>query len=144
MRDQANELKIIPVISPAANSNLGTTPLVGTVVDRANFDALTFVIQTGTLSDANATYVVSVDDGPTSAVADGAVADAYLVGTEALAGFTFAEDDYCFKIGYVGVKRYVRLTVTPTGADSGNSPISALAILGLPRTEPQSDQSLAS
>jgi len=145
MKAQSTDLKIIPVIAPAANANLGTTALTGTVVNTAGFESLTFVIQTGTLSDADAVYSVLVEDGATTAVSDGAVADAYLIGTEALAGFTYAEDGYCFKIGYIGTKQYVRLTVTPTTtADSGNSPISALAILGNPRVMPQSDQSLAS
>ena len=34
MRDQASNLTIRPVIAPAANNDLGTTPLVGTVIDR--------------------------------------------------------------------------------------------------------------
>jgi hypothetical protein len=60
-----------------------------------------------------------------------AVDDAYLVGTEALAGFTFADDNECRKIGYLGNKRYVRVTITPTTtAQAGDTPLAIIAILG--------------
>jgi len=131
MRDQANNIAIRPVIMPAANADLGTTPLVGTIIDRQGFESLTYAIITGTLSDANATFAVLLEES-NAANMDGAAAvdDADMIGTEAAAGFTFANDGVTRKLGYIGHKRYTRLTITPTGADSGNSPIAAIAILG--------------
>jgi hypothetical protein len=131
MRDQANNIKLQPVIVPAANSNLGTTPLVGSIIDRLGFESLTYGIITGTLSDVDAAYTVLLEESD-AANMDGAnaVADADLIGTEAAAGFTYANDGVTRKLGYVGHKRYTRLTVTPAAADSGNSPIAAVAILG--------------
>jgi hypothetical protein len=123
-------MKLMPVIVPAANANLGTTPLVGAIVDRLGYESLTYGIVTGTLSDVDATYTVSLEESD-AANMDGAnaVADADLIGTEAAAGFTYANDGVTRKLGYVGNKRYTRLTITPAAADSGNTPVAAIAIL---------------
>jgi len=139
MRDQANDLTFRPVIVPAANTDLGTTPLVGSIIDRKGYESLTYGIVTGTLSDANATYAALLEESDASNM-DGAneVADADLIGTETAAGFDFGDDGETRKLGYIGSKRYTRLTITPTGADSGNSPITAIAVLGNPETRPAS------
>ena len=139
MRDHANNLTVRPVIAPADNADLGTTPLVGSIIDRSGYETLTYAIITGTLSDANATYAVLLEESDDSGMSGAtAVADADMIGTEAAAGFTYANDGVTRKLGYVGDKRYTRLTITPTGADSGNSPIAAIAILGRPHSAPVS------
>src|SRR5690606_37504302 len=132
-----NNITVRPVIAPAANKDLGTTPLVGAIIDRAGYEALTYAIVTGTLSDANATYAVLLEESD-AANMDGAEAvdDAHLIGTEADAGFTFGDDGETRKLGYIGHKRYTRLTITPTGADDGDSPIAAVAILARPHEAP--------
>ena len=136
MRDQANHLHFLPIIPPVA-ARTNNTAIVATIVDRLGYDALTFAIVTGTNTDVDATFAVLVEDGDNSGLSDNvAVADEHLVGTEALAGFTFADDVECRKIGYVGNKRYVRLTITPTGNDSGNIFVSAVAVLGRPHSMP--------
>ncbi len=71
-----------------------------------------------------------------------AVADTNLLGTEALAGFTFADDDEVRKIGYMGHKRYVRLTITPA-SNTGAWDIAALALLGRPRHAPSQTADVA-
>ncbi len=137
MRDQANNLTVRPVIAPAANNDLGTTPLVGSIIDQLGYESLTYAIITGTLSDANATYTVLLEESDASNMDNAAaVADAHLIGTEAAAGFVFSDDGETRKLGYVGGKRYTRLTVTPAGADDGDSPIAAVAILGNPSVAP--------
>ncbi len=137
MRDIASNIVIRPCIAPAANSNLGTTPLVGAIIDRLGYESLAYAIQTGTLSDVDATYTVLLEESDAANMdAANAVADADLIGTEAAAGFTFANDGVVRKLGYIGNKRYTRLTITPAAADSGNSPIAAVAILGDPNTRP--------
>jgi hypothetical protein len=57
------------------------------------------------------------------------------VGTEALAGFQFDDDNECRKIGYRGSKRYVRLTITPANNASA-AVLSAVALLGRPARHP--------
>lgn len=137
MKDFASNIAIRPVIAPADNADLGTTPLVGTVIDRQGFESLTYAIATGTLSDADATYTVLLEESDASDMSGAnAVADADMIGTEAAAGFTYANDGVTRKLGYIGHKRYTRLTITPAGANSGNSPIAALAILGNAHTRP--------
>jgi hypothetical protein len=130
MRDLAHNIAVRPVIVPAVNTDLGTTPLVGTVIDRLGFESLTYGIITGTLSDADATYAVLMEESDVSNADFTAVADDDLIGTEAAGGFNYGDDGETRKLGYVGNKRFTRLTITPTGANSGNSPIAAVAILG--------------
>lgn len=136
MRDLYSNIAVRPVIVPAANANLGTTALVGTVIDSLGFNALAYAIVTGTLSDVDATYTVLLEESDASGSGFTAVADADMIGTEAAAGFTFANDGITRKLGYIGAKRYTRLTITPAAADSGNSPIAAIAILGHPQSAP--------
>ena len=137
MRDQANSLTIRQVIAPGTYNDAGTTPWVGEIIDRQGYESLTYAIVTGTLSDANATYTALLQESD-AANMDGAeaVADTDMIGTEAAAGFTFDNDDETRKIGYIGNKRYTQLTITPAGADDGDSPIAAVAILGRPHNAP--------
>jgi hypothetical protein len=137
MRDQMNRITPKPVLAPAVGTD--NTALVGAIIDRLGYDSLTYLIQTGTLADAAATWTVLLEEGDISSLSDAAaVADADLVGTEALASFTEASDGKCFKLGYVGNKRYTRLTITPAG-NAGNAPISAMALLGRPFVAPTSN-----
>ena len=135
--DLHNTTKMLNVLPPAANNNLGTTPLVCTTVDMRGFDACEYVILLGALTDVDAVYAVLVEHGDTSSgttnLSDNvAIPDAALIGTEVQAAFQFGDDLGVRKIG-VKVstsKRYSRLTITPTtSADSGNSPIAVLCIL---------------
>lgn len=127
-RDLASNIGTAVAIAPAVVTD--NTAQVGEVIDLAGFRSMAFVIATGTLADADATFEVLVEEGDESNGSDmAAVADSDLIGTEAEAGFDFSADTATRKIGYVGHKRYVRLTVTPSG-NSGNAPIAAVAVLG--------------
>lgn len=132
MRDMMNNIHPVPAIAPVVATD--NTALVSAIIDTQNYDGCTFVITTGTLADADATFAVTMDHSNVANMgsATDAVTAADLVGTYALAGFTFADDGETRKIGYVGARRYVRLTVTPSG-NAGNAPLAAVAILGLPR-----------
>src|SRR3990167_6738232 len=85
------------------------TPQVGSIVDLAGFHSALIGIAIGTLAD------------------------------EAGASFTEADDNETRKLGYIGVKRYIRLTVTPSG-NAAAADMSAVAVLGDPRVGPKSDQ----
>jgi hypothetical protein len=61
-----------------------------------------------------------------------AVVDEQLLGTEAGASFIFSDDNAVRKLGYLGGKRYVRLTITPA-SNTGAWLVSAVAIKGTPR-----------
>lgn len=133
MQDMHNNVLIKKVIAPVVVSD--NTAAVGTVVDRAGFDSLEFIILTGTLADADATFTVLVEHADANFTGEAAVADAQLLGTEAEASFQFDDDGEVRKIGYRGGKRYVRLTITPAN-NSGSAPIAACAVLGHPVVAP--------
>lgn len=136
MKDLHNCVHPVPLIAPVA-ARTDNTAIVSAIIDRKGYESLELLIVTGTNTDANATFAVLVEDGDDPALGDNAaVIDAELLGTEALAGFTYADDVECRKIGYVGNKRYVRVTVTPSGNDSGNIFLAGIALLGHPLIAP--------
>ncbi len=135
MRDLASNIAVRTVIAPAVTSD--NTAAVGAVIDRLGFDSLAYVIATGTLADADATFTVLLEESDASGSGFTAVADADLIGTEADASFTFANDGVVRKLGYRGHKRYTRLTVTPAG-NSGSAPLAAVAVLGHAASRPVS------
>lgn len=135
MRDLASNISVVPAISPSAGVS-DNTPSVSAIIDTQGFDSLMFAIATGVLADADATFAVTMDHGDASNLSDAAAVPASMLnGTLAAAGFTFAADGATRKIGYVGDKRYVRLTVTPSN-NSGAAPICAVALRGHPANGP--------
>ncbi len=135
--DLHNNIKTVTLFPPLAAQTNSSTARVSAIIDTAGFNACELVLVNGTNTDATATFAVLVEDGDDSGLSDNvAVDDAYLLGTEAQAAFTFANDNLTRKIGYIGVKRYVRVTVTPTSNDSGDWFMAGVALLGLPRTAP--------
>lgn len=137
MRDLHNNINVKRVISPV--SEAGTAALVGQIVDKQGFRSVQYIIATGALASATATFAVTMSEGDDPALSDAAaVAAGDLLGTLSQAGFIFSDDDKCFKIGYKGNKRYTRLTITPA-ANAAAALISAVAILGDPLTAPTSN-----
>lgn len=126
MFDIFNTLQEKQVLAPLAITD--NTTRVGTVVDLVGFDALKFSIAIGALADADATFTVLVEDSDDN-VTYAPVADNFLLGTEAQASFTFADDNGQRSIGYKGSKRYVRLTITPAN-NTGSAVFGVTAILG--------------
>jgi hypothetical protein len=127
MRDMMSNIDVKRAISPVSVAD--NTAQVSQIIDMQGSDALTFVIATGSLADVDATFTVLVQHGDAANLSDAAdVPDEQLIGTEALASFTFAADDVVRKIGYRGGRRYVRLTITP-GANASAAVVAAVAIL---------------
>jgi len=136
MRDFHNSIDVKRGISPAA-AGTDNTAMVSQIVDRAGYENVEFVINIGANTDADVTFAVLVEDGNAANLSDNAaVDDAYLLGTEALAGFQFDDDNEVRKIGYKGPKRYVRVTITPTGNNSGNIFVSGTWLLSGARYAP--------
>ena len=102
----------------------GTTPAAGAWMDMAGWQAITFSVSTGTVTDAGTTsgFSFEVQESDTTAAADAtAVADADLLGTEAALTVTDDTDDNKLigTVGYRGTKRYVRIVATgTTGTDA--------------------------
>lgn len=134
MKDLMNNIDVKRAISPVSVAD--NTAQVSQIIDRRGFDSCTFVIATGSLADADVTFAVLLEESDDSGFStSNAVADADLLGTEALAGFQFDDDNECRKLGYVGGKRYLRLTTTPSGNASA-AVLCAVAILGHPSLVP--------
>lgn len=134
MKDLMNSVHVKRVLSPVSVAD--TTAQVGQIIDRKGFESLTYVIATGSIADADATFTVLLEEGDASNLSDAAaVADADLLGTEALAAFQYDDDNETRKLGYIGSKRYTRLTITPVNNASA-ALLSAVAVLGHPQTAP--------
>lgn len=134
MRDLHNNIHTLPGIAPVVITD--DTLAVSAIIDRRGYESLEFVICTGTLSDADATVTALVEHGDASDMNDASpVDDVDLLGTENQASLTFADDGETRKIGYIGTKRYVTLTLTPAN-NTGNIPIAAVVIMGRPFTTP--------
>lgn len=128
MRDISDNLDLKRAISPQA-ARTDNTAVVSSVADLRGYDGAMLAINLGANTDTNATFAVLIEDSDNNSDYV-AVDDAYLNGTEALAGFTAADDDNKLKkIGYTGIKRYLRATITPSGNDSGNIFLAAEWVL---------------
>ena len=134
-RDLMNHLHPVVAIAPQVAAD--DAAIVGEVIDTKGHRGLCLVINTGTANAAafNATVLLEESDNADFSESN-PVDDDQLNGTEALAGFTADDDNSCRKLGYVGYKRYVRLTVTPTGNDA-DLPLSAVAVFGMSEQQPQ-------
>ncbi len=129
MRDLYNNIDPRRGFSPAA-AVADNTAYVSEIIDMRGFKSLVWLIIIGALVDADATFVVLMEHGDDSGLTDAAdVDDSQMDPTEAIVSFDFADDDSVRKIGYVGEKRYVRLTITPAD-NTGDAFIAIMALLG--------------
>jgi len=131
--DLMNNIDVKRVISPVSVAD--TTAQVGQVIDGQGYGSVTYLIDTGSIADADATFTVLLEESDASGSGFAAVADADLLGTEALAGFQFDDDNECRKLGYIGSKRYTRMTITPV-ANASAALLAAVAVLGSPAIAP--------
>jgi hypothetical protein len=140
MRDMVHNILLKRAVSPVSDGD--NTALVSQIIDRAGFQSLTFLMGLGSIADADATFTVLLEESDDSGMSGAnAVADADMIsqtpGTlpELAAGFQFDDDNEVRVLGYVGNKRYTRLTVTPANNASA-ALFSALALLGHPDSRP--------
>ena len=109
-------------------------------LDRKNHFSVEFLIALGTVADADATFTVLVEDSDDN-VTFAAVVDDFLIGTEAGLALNFDSDNKTGKIGYAGLKRHVRITVTPAN-NTGNADIAIIGLGGRPRVAPETTQTV--
>jgi hypothetical protein len=140
MRDTIHNQTYKVAIPPVVVTD--NTPQVGAWIDRSGYDSLSFAILTGTLADTDATFAVYMEDADASNHSDAwaaaeqdSLSAVEGVAAATAASFTHANSNFTSKIGYIGGKQFVRITVTPA-ANSGNAPLSAVAILGNPSVRP--------
>lgn len=122
----AQSLKAQSVADPAV-------PLNGTGVDLANYDAAVVVIDAGAITGAGASLTFEVQESDDNSTFT-AVADADLRGTEPV--ITSTNDDQIHEIGYHGIKRYLRVSVTAKAGTTPTLPVAASVVRGKPRVKP--------
>ncbi len=137
MKDNHHDM--VPAVALNLQTISSDTTTNGNIIDLAGFESCEFVFVTGTLTDGD--YAVLIQEGDAANLSDAAaVADADLIGTEALASFAADTDDNVLsKIGYKGGKRYVRFNVVSTNTSSG-AVLGAVCIKGHPAHAPKADQ----
>lgn len=135
MIDAHNTIEARRAISPMRQTN-SDSAIDSQIIDMAGFDSCEFILAVGNLTDADATAAVTIAESAASDLSgSNSVAAADLYGS--LPSIAAASDDNkVYKIGYRGSKRYVRLTVTPTGNNSGNFDVSCVAVLCKPQKMP--------
>ncbi len=130
MRDLYNNIEARRGLSPQKQTS-SSTPFVSEIIDMRGFKSLVWCILLGSLTDADMTAVVLMEHDTVIGFGSKTdVPDSQMDPTEAIAGFDFNDDDTVRKIGYVGEKRFVRLTITPTSNDAGDMNIAVLALMG--------------
>jgi len=138
MRDLVHNETYEIAIAPAVATD--NTAIVGNWINVAGYDALSFSIFTGAIT-GTPTFTVLVEDADAADQSDhAAVASNYLlsrvpgVDAETAAGNDLAGANTATKIGYIGSKQYVRITVTP--ASNTSAALAAVAKLGNPSVRP--------
>jgi hypothetical protein len=119
--DQKTSLKAVKALNIASIATNTTT--VGPSIDTTGFESVTLFVELGARTDGTFLPVVQGSDD-NSTFAD--VTDGFLIGTEAEASLNTANT--IKSIGYVGKRRYVRLSMVSSGVTSGAT-VSATAIL---------------
>jgi hypothetical protein len=121
MSELHDNIDVKPGIFPAAAAT-DNTAFVSQILDMQGLQSAEFIILTGSLADADATFTVLAEEGEQANLTDNtAVDDRDLVGLESQASFTFAADNKVFKLGFrPSGKRYKRITVTPAN-NTGNA-----------------------
>lgn len=133
---QKDLLNNLNYAKPVTVTQSDDTPIESTIVDTQGNANLTFVILLGLLTTVGAVYAVTVDHGDDIALGDAEnVDDDGLIGGLVNAGFDGNDDDSVRKLGYKMSKRYVRLTVTPTG-NAAPATVTIAPVLGNPSLAP--------
>ena len=115
MKDSTNVLNPLNAIAPQSSTT--NAAIVSGIIDRQGFESVMFLLHYGALF-AGSSFAVTLEHGNDPALADtSAPAATDLIGTLANAGGTQAGGlaNSTRKIGYIGNKRYTRITITPSG-----------------------------
>ena len=135
MKDTTNVLNPLNAIAP--QSTAVNTAIVSGIIDTQGFESAMFMLHYGALF-AGSSFAVTLEHGNDPALADTAAPAATdLIGTLANAGGTQAGGlaNSTRKLGYIGGKRYLRITVTPA-ANGATSFLSVAVVKGHPTAAP--------
>ena len=130
MRDLANNINIRPAFVPGA-AVTDNTVQTSTILDTYGYGSAMLGLVTGTLSDADATFTVALNESNDSGMAGANLVGATDMTSITLASFDFSADNVCRKLGYIGGKRFLTATITPA-ANTGNLFVAGMWVLGKP------------
>lgn len=124
---------ILPALS--LESSAVTTLQTSAIVDTATYEGLEFLALAATIT---ADVVVLVEEGDDSALSDAATVDADLVLGQTANPFAIAttDSDTALSFGYIGKKRYVRVSL---GGGSSNGVVGLSSILWGAHHKPAQD-----
>lgn len=137
--DLHNNIKQVMAVDPVALGATGAN--AGRIIDRKGYAGCEFLIQYGAVTTTGTVVTALLKEGnATDSLAS--VADADMIGTEALAGLAAATSRasgttklVAKRLGYKGSKRYVQLSLNGTGTTSVGI-IAASAVLFNPEAAP--------
>ena len=139
MKDLHNAVRAVVGVAPVAIGTTGTGQ-AGKIIDTEGYGGVEFLIAYGTVTATSATYSVLMKEGSVTGTMT-SVADADLLGTEALAGVAATtprtsgvSKNVVKRIGYAGSKRYVQLSVSSTV--TATTPVAVVALLHSPNVAP--------
>lgn len=122
MRDMQDNVAITRVISPVAIGANATK--TGKIIDRQNYGGVEFVASYGAVVTTGTVLTLTVFEGDATGTMT-SVADADLLGTEVLASLVATTPrtsgttkNVTKRLGYKGLKRYVRVDAVGTGVTS--------------------------
>ena len=121
MRDLHDAIRTKTVISPIAIGAPATK--TGIVIDRQGYGGVEFLASYGAVTTPGSAVALVVKEGDVTGTMT-SVADAYLLGTEALAGLAAGArvagtgKEVTKRVGYTGLKRYVSVDAISTGTTS--------------------------
>jgi hypothetical protein len=127
--EQKTSLKPVKALNITAITSSTTT--VGSSIDTKGFESLTLFVELGARTDG--TFLPLVQDSDDD-INFANVDDQFLIGTEAEAQINTANT--IKTIGYVGKKRYVKLSIVSTAVTSGGATVSATGILANANVKP--------
>lgn len=125
-----------PAVSlKAANQSDPTVPVNGTGVDRSGYEGVVVLFDAGTLAgSATPTITAEIQESDDNSTFT-AVAAADLQGG-VLPAIVAANDETLYERGYLGTKRYVRVSITAKGGTTPALPCSAVVVRSGGRVQP--------
>ena len=139
--DLHSNIKALSALIPTA---LGTTGAnAGAIIDRQGYGGVEFLATYGSITTTGTVVTAVVKEGDVTGTLT-SVADADLVGTEALASLAAGArvagtgKEVTKRVGYIGTKRYVQISLNGTGVTSAGV-VAATALLHSPEVAPVSN-----
>lgn len=144
MKDLHSKLSLSMAVAAAALTATPTPP----AIDLADYDAAEIILSIGvggiTFTGANKIEFIlthSDDDATYTPVATADVLGAGAITDGIIKALTSAHAAAAvYRFGYIGGKRYLKLTPTFAGTHATGTPIAAVAARGYGRANPQADQ----